>query len=362
MKKLIFLCLITTTEFLAQSGNGYAIELKKIYCDWVSATSFLDSVETIIYDFNDNIIPPSNNFYYEYHVTTYGNTPNTDIFGRLGLNKTFEDNDQNFIQTWYVVVKDATQQIILGTSNTASFQMQTEPGKAKQLIFQAKGNNGDPITETKLEHWMYVVNLWNENYNRFLTVNHDEVLRSSPNFILSRYEKFNHWNSNKSSILNHNHFYYNNSYTEILTANYKTVINASVRTTIDHSYINLDGIKFKDPWLRDYNEAPYGLRNQGLNAFLQILPMIDNNLSINSNHEGVFLNQSGPPLWTPPYYSVKADYLQTFNLPQTGRTHKFYFQGWSASPQGSAEFQNANALETPVVFKQENATVQAKYC
>ncbi|MFN3874245.1 MAG: hypothetical protein ACK4R9_14700, partial [Ignavibacterium sp.] len=26
---------------------------------------------------------------------------------------------------------------------------------------------------------------------------------------------------------------------------------------------------------------------------------------------------------------------------------------------GSATFQNANALETPVVFKQENATVQA---
>ncbi|MBI5662179.1 MAG: hypothetical protein HZC46_08530 [Ignavibacterium album] len=57
-------------------------------------------------------------------------------------------------------------------------------------------------------------------------------------------------------------------------------------------------------------------------------------------------------------YSVKADYVQDISLQQTGRTHKFYFQRWDASPQGSATFQNANALETPVVFNQGNATVQ----
>jgi hypothetical protein len=48
-------------------------------------------------------------------------------------------------------------------------------------------------------------------------------------------------------------------------------------------------------------------------------------------------------------------------LPHTGRVYPFYFQGWSASPDGSAEFKNANALETPVVFKQANATVNANY-
>ncbi|AFH50648.1 Hypothetical protein IALB_2945 [Ignavibacterium album JCM 16511] len=51
--------------------------------------------------------------------------------------------------------------------------------------------------------------------------------------------------------------------------------------------------------------------------------------------------------------------MQDIQLQQTGRTHRFYFQGWSASPQGSAEFQYPDSLETPVVFKQEGATVQA---
>lgn len=48
-------------------------------------------------------------------------------------------------------------------------------------------------------------------------------------------------------------------------------------------------------------------------------------------------------------------------MPHTGRVHQFYFQGWSASPRGSAKFKNADELETPVVFKQEGATVSANY-
>ncbi|MBI5661657.1 MAG: peptidase S8, partial [Ignavibacterium album] len=115
-----------------------------------------------------------------------------------------------------------------------------------------------------------------------------------------------------------------------------------------------------DPWLRDSNEIPYGIRNQGPSAPFKSLPNTNNNLAINSNHQGVFLNQSGPGSnWLPPYYSVKADYVQNIPLQQTGRTHTFYFQRWDASPQGSAIFQDTNAVETPVVFNQENATVQA---
>jgi hypothetical protein len=60
-----------------------------------------------------------------------------------------------------------------------------------------------------------------------------------------------------------------------------------------------------------------------------------------------------------PYYSVGAISPQEIPLQHTGRTHKFYFQHWSANPPSSAEFQNANALQTPVVFKQEGVTVQA---
>ncbi len=53
--------------------------------------------------------------------------------------------------------------------------------------------------------------------------------------------------------------------------------------------------------------------------------------------------------------------MQDIYLSHTGKMHKFYFQNWSASPQGSADFQNVNSLETPVVFKQEGAVVSANY-
>ncbi|OQY75603.1 MAG: hypothetical protein B6D44_01075, partial [Ignavibacteriales bacterium UTCHB2] len=46
-------------------------------------------------------------------------------------------------------------------------------------------------------------------------------------------------------------------------------------------------------------------------------------------------------------------------LSQTGKTHKFYFQNWSADPPNSASFKNAEALETPVVFKNPGAVAQA---
>ncbi|MBI5662254.1 MAG: hypothetical protein HZC46_08915, partial [Ignavibacterium album] len=290
MKKLFFPCLIIFTEAFSQTQ--YNVELKKIYCDWVSATSFIDSVETIIEDYDGNLIPPSNNFYYEYHVTTFTDPPNTDIFGGLGLNKTFEDNDQNFIQTWYVVVKDPTNQIIFDTSNTVSFQMQTEAGKSKQIIFQSLKNDGSPESGVNLDHWMYVVNLWNFNFGRFLTVKHDEVLRASPNFLTTNNDKFNFWNSDKADILNHNHFYYDNKNTEYLTANYKNSVNATVRAKSDSLDLYLDILlQFKDPWLRDSNEIPYGIRNQGPSAPFKSLPNTNNNLAINSNHQGVFLNQ-----------------------------------------------------------------------
>ena len=123
---------------------------------------------------------------------------------------------------------------------------------------------------------------------------------------------------------------------------------------------NFGRIFLQDPWYiyKDANQIW-----QQTDEFEDyVSPLLTSNNSITS-YGGVFLNQGITPQgqWQPSYYSVKADYLQTFNLSQTGRTHNFYFQGWSASPQGSAEFKYTDSLETPVVFKQENATVQANY-
>ena len=129
-------------------------------------------------------------------------------------------------------------------------------------------------------------------------------------------------------------------------------------------------ISFKDPWLKDYPDPQYGntKRNRGMDApFKQRTSPFypDFTTSYNGDvYKGVFLNQGITPQgqWQPPYYSVKVPHLVWDTLlPHTGRTHKFYFQGWSANPQNGAEFRFPNNLETPIVFKQQNTTVQANY-
>ena len=121
---------------------------------------------------------------------------------------------------------------------------------------------------------------------------------------------------------------------------------------------NLGKLQFQDPWYVRADGSQPG--NYWITAYGTYEP----NGKEGAQEKGVFLNQGYNPVnntWTPPYYSVKAEAVQVIDLPNTGRTHRFYFYGWSATPEGSATFQNANALETPVVFKQGDATVQANY-
>ncbi|MFN3694650.1 MAG: hypothetical protein ACK4UV_06545, partial [Ignavibacterium sp.] len=178
-------------------------------------------------------------------------------------------------------------------------------------------------------------------------------------------QKFQKWNQNNNELINHYSFTFNSTQLTSLTGYFDfTIDNVVIRNTIDKMIFN-DSIPiyFKDPWLIDFPDPLYGnsLRNRGMDAPFKKRPSPfypDYTTSYNGDvYKGVFLNQGED--WLPPYYSVKADYVQDISLQQTGRTHKFYFQRWDASPQGSAIFRDTNAVETPVVFNQPNATVQA---
>lgn len=149
-----------------------------------------------------------------------------------------------------------------------------------------------------------------------------------------------------------------------MLAHFKQTYDVTVTNKLENSFsVNQGNFIFKDPWIVDDNSDSKGPRNRGDGTVAPLLPYTINfstspNITTSSIHKGVFLNQRFD-IPNNPYYSVKADYVQNIQLQQTGRTHTFYFQDWSATPQGSATFQNANAIETPVVFNQENATVQA---
>lgn len=192
-------------------------------------------------------------------------------------------------------------------------------------------------------------------------VGSSKTLQGSQKII--NYNKYQKW-LNEPDVINHRTFNIEPS-TNFLTSQFNQTHDLiKIRNTLEETTVNGGLVSFKDPWLIDYPDPLYGnsLRNRGMDApFKQRNSPFFPDYTTNYNgdvYKGVFLNQPYTGN-NPVYYSVKTDYEQNIFLNQTGRTHKFYFQGWSASPQGSAEFQNANLTETPVVFKQANATVQA---
>lgn len=225
------------------------------------------------------------------------------------------------------------------------------------------------------------VGLWNKLNSSFekYSVPHTfdwEVISNTKKTLLANqnllsHQKYIHWENNSqidNNVVNHKTFQIY-TYTSNLTSRLNST---QPDITIKNEFLESpglnpinDNIHFKDPWLIDYPDPLYGntLRNRGMDAPFKQRPSPfypDYTTSYDGDvYKGVFLNQN--PTFDPtlPIYSVKADAVQDIQLQQTGRTHKFYFQNWSATPQGSADFQDANALETPVVFKQEGATVQA---
>ena len=115
-------------------------------------------------------------------------------------------------------------------------------------------------------------------------------------------------------------------------------------------------IFFTDPWLRDTTITLYGKRNRGLDAIPHEYdsPL---NLTLDSQHQGVFLDQSGPNQnWEPPYYSVKADAQQTFTA--HGQNITGYFLNWEGT---EVDFRSPNSTETPLVFHDDNAEAKAVY-
>jgi hypothetical protein len=97
-----------------------------------------------------------------------------------------------------------------------------------------------------------------------------------------------------------------------------------------------------------------------MNALWQPLTDSANNLGINTNFKGVFLNQGGPiNNWSPPYYSVGAPNPNTFRI--NNQDYQAYFRNWDDSQPAQVQFQDATAAQTGVVFKQSGTTATAKY-
>ncbi len=176
------------------------------------------------------------------------------------------------------------------------------------------------------------------------------TLNSYQSFKSGTTERYLHWNG-QSDVINPHTFTVPSGIVTYEADFGQAYSNVTINITSDGSSAN-GTIDFKDPWLIDYNDTTYGMRNQGINAPFKTHSTPFTPTTSTSNM-GIFLNQT---VNSGVYYSVQAPVTQTIN----GYTS--FFQGWVSSPSGYATFQNANAASTPVVFTNSGATtVTAQY-
>lgn len=144
------------------------------------------------------------------------------------------------------------------------------------------------------------------------------------------------------------------------TAKFKPLNSTTIRNVIDGTIFN-DGvpIKFNDPWfVKDAND-----NQSGIGDFISFPSPYLPTGKYSQSTGGVFIDQL--LITGKPFYSVKTDAM--FDAPllvtgnSNGRSHKFYFKGWSGT---EVQFDNSNALQTGVVFKDDiqgiNSEVQAR--
>lgn len=212
-------------------------------------------------------------------------------------------------------------------------------------------------------------------HNFLFQVGSNAVIRSSQEFKQGTFQKFHEWNTG-NDVLNHNVF--------TIDANTQNIVSsfsgANEGITLKNNFLDApalnpdaDEIDFKDPWYIDFRDNQYGnvIRNRGITLaerrhrsspfYPDYNTIFTNGSDPSHSYQGIFLNESGPPLWPPPYYSVRSstqDILLYNTGNPSGRYHKFYFQNWTYDPNKIA-LQTPGSNETAVVFKTSDAVLSA---
>jgi hypothetical protein len=203
---------------------------------------------------------------------------------------------------------------------------------------------------------------WNQNaftkykvpYEFVFEVSANEVLLAKQDFKSGTTQKYNEW-ENINNNLNHETFTIAPNQ-EPLIAIFKIAYNATIHTEfITISQMDTGEVQFKDPWLRidgdpKYNDPPYGYRNLGMDGAeleaYQELPL--ELFTSDPDFKGVFLDQL---IQDGVYYSVAAPEQQLNGV-------TYFLSDWSAE-NNSAEFEDASAGTTAVIFRSPNAIVTA---
>ncbi len=204
---------------------------------------------------------------------------------------------------------------------------------------------------------------WNTNWNYVdpdgaVSLNEDQNhFLSTQQFKPGTHQKFNNWEDN---LPNTNNWFRNwdsisvYANTTLVQSHFADAYSGiEIKNILEATAITGGNILFKDPWLTDINEAPYGMRNRGLDAIFKnrLSPFYpDYGTGYGSDTtKGIFLNQGGSQ-FTPPYYSVQAISPQPIDLQGSIGERNFYFVNWIGT---DVSLQDADNVTSGVVFNDE---------
>ncbi len=217
-----------------------------------------------------------------------------------------------------------------------------------------------------LKNWLGTQ--WSEEYN---SGSDFDFQIDAPQVILANQsihfnQKYNNWEGDLTNVVNHYTHYITTDTDELWSNFLPTHTGIIIKNSLEGTSLSFDNnidVKFKDPWYIDYPDPLYANkpRNRGMSG--AIFYNFTNSFSPTGDYKGIFLNQSGPEdNWVGTYYKVGTP--NEFHTSSVhGENRSFYFGKWSAILDGdndsTAQFQDNAAFETGVVFRNENAVVNA---
>lgn len=183
------------------------------------------------------------------------------------------------------------------------------------------------------------------------TIQGDQAIHSN--------EKYHRWLRNQNDeqdVSNHHSFTietFDNNFTSRFNPTHSGV---KIQNSLEATGIDGGKLEFKDPWLIDYPDPDFGNtpRNRGMAAPFKELTT-PYTFTYSSDYKGLFLDQSGPPLWTSSYYSLKMPDEQPITVHNQSR--KFFPYSWEET--GGVTIQYPWGQETGVVFNSSSNVATA---
>lgn len=231
---------------------------------------------------------------------------------------------------------DDTKQISVNPAEVTFINQIESSEDFGYLILNENKNDPIPSGNTRL------LTFSNQNQNRIRTNELPFIYNWNTS---GKTEKHQKWEFTPVSYTLNYLFYMQTGTPLVMKAAFSQTSSAEIKTIIDGMEASGVDLQFKDPWYYYNDSYDSWYQSDVFIPYTSPLNLLNNS---GTSYGGIFLGQSGPPNWNPPYYSLNLSGFPSINI--SGISHKLYFWNWEGTEIG---FEHINAYPTGVVFKNE---------